>query len=67
MYKRQILGGVGSTGGVVLGSVLLAVTETVVLTRTSGLWVEAVAFGLIFLVLLVKPSGLFGRKEVRRT
>lgn len=62
-----ILGGVGSTGGVVLGSVLLAVTETVVLTRTSGLWVEAVAFGLIFLVLLVKPSGLFGRKEVRRT
>ena len=65
--RHILLGGVGSTGGVVLGSVLLAVTETIVLTRTSGLWVEAVAFGLIFLVLLVKPSGLFGRKEVRRT
>ena len=27
----------------------------------------SVAFGLIFLVLLVRPAGLFGRKEVRRT
>jgi branched-chain amino acid transport system permease protein len=26
-----------------------------------------VSFGLIFLVLLVRPSGIFGRKEVRRT
>jgi branched-chain amino acid transport system permease protein len=62
-----ILGGVGSTGGVVIGALLLAVTETLVLTRTSGLWVDAVAFGLIFLVLLIRPAGLFGRKEVRRT
>lgn len=62
-----ILGGVGSTLGVVVGSFFLAAAETVVLTQTSGLWVEAVSFGLIFLVLLVRPSGLFGRKEVRRT
>ena len=37
------------------------------LTQTSGLWVDAVSFGLIFLVLLVRPEGLFGRREVRRT
>jgi branched-chain amino acid transport system permease protein len=29
--------------------------------------VDAVSFGLIFLVLLVRPSGLFGQKAVRRT
>lgn len=62
-----ILGGVGSTAGVYAGSFLLAAAETVVLTQTNGLWVDAVSFGLIFLVLLVRPSGLFGRKEVRRT
>jgi branched-chain amino acid transport system permease protein len=62
-----ILGGVGSTAGVYLGSFLLAAAETVVLTQTNGLWVDAVSFGLIFLVLLVRPSGIFGRKEVRRT
>jgi branched-chain amino acid transport system permease protein len=62
-----ILGGVGSMAGVAFGSYFLALCETVILTQTNGSWVEAVSFGLIFLVLLVRPSGVFGRKEVRRT
>jgi branched-chain amino acid transport system permease protein len=62
-----ILGGVGSTLGVFVGSFSLALVETYVLSYTSGLWVEAIAFGLIFMMLLLKPDGLFGRKEVRRT
>ena len=62
-----ILGGVGSVAGVIVGSYVLAIAETIVLTQTSGLWVDAVSFGLIFLVLLVRKEGLFGRREVRRT
>ena len=62
-----ILGGVGSMIGVAFGSFFLAAAEVWVLTQTSGSWVEAVSFGLIFLVLLVRPAGVFGRKEVRRT
>lgn len=62
-----ILGGVGSMLGVAFGAFFLAAAETVVLTQTSGSWVEAVSFGLIFLVLLVRPAGVFGRAEVRRT
>lgn len=62
-----ILGGVGSTLGVVVGSFILAFSETYVLIYTSGTWVEAISFGLIFAVLLLKPTGLFGKKEVRRT
>jgi branched-chain amino acid transport system permease protein len=62
-----IVGGVGSIVGVAIGSFVLAMAETLVLTNTNGLWVEAIAFGLIFAMLLVKPSGLFGIKEVRRT
>jgi len=61
-----ILGGVGSMAGVIFGAYALAAVETVVLTYTSGSWVDAVAFGLIFLVLLARPAGVFGRKEVRR-
>jgi branched-chain amino acid transport system permease protein len=61
-----ILGGVGSMAGVIFGAFALAAVETVVLTYTSGSWVDAVAFGLIFLVLLARPAGVFGRKEVRR-
>ncbi len=66
-FAAIILGGVGSMAGVVVGAYVLAVAETLVLTRTSGLWVDAVSFGLIFLVLLLKTEGLFGRREVRRT
>jgi len=61
-----ILGGVGSIAGVIVGAYVLALAETVVLTQTSGLWVDAVSFGLILLVLLFKTEGLFGRREVRR-
>lgn len=62
-----VLGGVGSMVGVLFGAFFLAAAETVVLTQTSGSWVEAVSFGLIFAVLLIRPAGVFGRKEVRRT
>lgn len=62
-----ILGGVGSMAGIFFGAFFLAGAETVILTQTNGSWVEAVSFGLIFLVLLLRPAGAFGRKEVRRT
>ncbi len=62
-----ILGGVGSIAGVVVGAMVLAGIETLVLVNTSGSWAPAIAFGLIFLMLLVRPRGLLGRQEVRRT
>jgi branched-chain amino acid transport system permease protein len=62
-----VLGGVGSIPGAILGSVALAVAETLLLGYTSGTWVDVVSFGLIFAILLVRPHGIFGRKEVRRT
>ncbi len=66
-FAAIILGGVGSIGGVVLGSLVLAGIETLVLVNTDGAWTPAIAFGLIFLMLLVRPRGLFGRQEVRGT
>jgi len=66
-FAAIILGGVGSVAGVVTGTMILAFAETLVVTHLSGTWANAVAFGLIFLVLLFLPRGIFGRKEVRRT
>ena len=62
-----VLGGLGSMTGVVVGSYVLAAAETLVLVNNWGMWADAVSFGLIFLVLLLRPQGLFGRAEVRRT
>jgi branched-chain amino acid transport system permease protein len=66
-FSAIILGGLGSLGGTVLGCFILAGCETLVVTQTSGQWVDAISFGLIFVVLLLRPQGLFGTKEVRRT
>lgn len=66
-FAAIVLGGVGTVSGTVLGALVLAVAETVVATQTSGQWVDVVAFGLIFVMLLVRPRGLLGRREVRRT
>lgn len=65
-FAAIILGGVGSTLGAVIGSFVLAGCETVVLTQTSGTWVNAVSFGLILVMLLIRPQGIFGKREVRR-
>lgn len=62
-----VLGGLGSMAGTVIGAYVLASAETFVLLMNWGTWVDAVSFGLIFLILLVRPQGLLGRKEVRRT
>ena len=66
-FAAIILGGVGSIAGVVLGAMVLAGIETLVLVTTSGTWAPAIAFGVIFVMLLVRPNGLLGRQEVRRT
>jgi branched-chain amino acid transport system permease protein len=66
-FAAIILGGLGSMFGTVVGCVVLAACETLVLTYTSGQWVDAVSFGLILVVLLFRPQGIFGRREVRRT
>ncbi|WP_281689768.1 branched-chain amino acid ABC transporter permease [Pseudonocardia thermophila] len=66
-FAAIVLGGLGNVYGVILGTFVLAVAETAVLTYTPGTWVDAVSFGLILLVLLVRPHGLLGRAEVRRT
>ena len=66
-FAAIVLGGVGTVGGTVLGALVLAIAETAVISQTSGQWVDAVAFGLIFVMLLVRPRGLLGQREVRRT
>ncbi len=58
-----VLGGLGSVVGAVLGAFLLAFAETAVnyyVPNGSG-WAEAVAFGTLFLVLILRPRGLVGQ------
>ncbi|GED60856.1 branched-chain amino acid ABC transporter permease [Brevibacillus formosus] len=57
-----ILGGVGSIPGAMVCGVMLGIIEVFTVAYGDSSYRDAVAFGLIILILLLKPEGLFGRK-----
>ncbi len=68
-FASATLGGFTSPGGAVVGGLMVGVIENLVATYVSFIGTElklTVALALIILVLLFKPSGLFGRAIVRR-
>jgi branched-chain amino acid transport system permease protein len=56
-----VFGGLGSVPGALVGGLLLGSVEQLVAGFGSSQWTLAVSFGLLILLLIVKPSGLFGR------
>lgn len=57
-----VLGGLGSLKGAVIGAVALAVISAFVSDFIGPVWAPITFFGALFLVLLVRPQGLFGKK-----
>ncbi|MDD5296380.1 MAG: branched-chain amino acid ABC transporter permease [Rhodocyclaceae bacterium] len=61
-----ILGGMGDIRGALIGGLFLGFAEVMSKAYLSSQMGDAVAFGLLFLILLVRPSGLFGRVLERK-
>lgn len=64
-FIAAVIGGIGNIGGAMLGGILLGVLETlgpVILGIPQGLK-DTIAFLLLIVVLLFKPSGILGKKE----
>ncbi len=58
-----ILGGLGSVTGIVAASLLLGYAQIITVTYIAPHWLMVVTLVAIFVVLLVKPSGLFGKQK----
>jgi branched-chain amino acid transport system permease protein len=61
LFAAAILGGVGSIPGAVIGGLIVGVGEAATVALVGAEWRAAVAFVLLAAILLVKPTGLFGR------
>ncbi len=61
----SVLGGLGSIPGAVLGGLLIGIVEALVPSDYSG-YKDAVAFGILFIMLLVRPQGLLGRRFIQK-
>jgi branched-chain amino acid transport system permease protein len=56
-----VLSGLGSMTGTLVAGLVLGVSESIVLTLFGASWAQAVSFGLLLVVLGIRPQGLFGR------
>lgn len=60
-----VLGGLGSVAGTIVGGVILGVVDSVTQTYITSQFKQLVAFSVLILVLVVRPSGLFGERASR--
>jgi len=60
-----ILGGMGSVTGAVIGAFVLGAVETLSVAYVSSSYRDAVAFGVMFAILVLRPSGLLGKRMLR--
>ena len=59
-FVAAVLGGIGSIPGAMVGGVIIGLMETGLSATAYSTYRDAVAFGVLILILLVRPSGLFG-------
>jgi branched-chain amino acid transport system permease protein len=60
-----IVGGMGSLPGALIGGLVLGLSEVFAVQYIGSSWRDVVAFGLLFLILLLRPQGLLGARKVR--
>ncbi|NCC07202.1 MAG: branched-chain amino acid ABC transporter permease [Clostridia bacterium] len=61
-FVAAVLGGIGSIPGAVVGGFVIGICETILVATGNSTFSDAFTFVLLILILLVKPTGLFGEK-----
>jgi len=65
-FAAAVLGGIGILYGSILGGLFIGVSETFAATYLGGSYRDAIAFLILIIVLLIRPSGLFGKKAITK-
>ena len=60
-FIAAVLGGIGIIPGAMVGGYVLGVVETIVSALGFSLWRDAAAFVILILILIFRPSGIFGK------
>ena len=65
-FVAAVLGGIGSIPGAVIGGVLIGVIEILSRSYISSQMADAIVFVVLIIVLLVKPTGILGKKYIEK-
>jgi len=60
-FIAAVLGGIGIIPGAMVGGYVIGIVEATVSSLGFSLWRDGVSFGILILILIFKPSGLFGK------
>ena len=59
-FAIVIIGGLGSIPGAIIGGLIYGIAENFAIITLGGAWKDAISFIILILVLIVKPTGIFG-------
>jgi branched-chain amino acid transport system permease protein len=62
LFSAAILGGIGSVYGAVLGGLVIGLAESLAVQLVGPEYRAAISFGVLFLILLVRPQGILGAR-----
>ncbi len=65
-FIAAILGGIGNIPGAMVGGILLGVVEALGAAYLSLAWKDAIAFFILILILIVKPTGILGERVAEK-
>ena len=65
-FAVAILGGISNAWGVVLAGLIYGIVEALITSILGSTYTQIVTFALVIVALVVRPSGLFGRAEVKK-
>ena len=65
-FAVAILGGISSAWGVMIAGILFGVSESLITALLGSAYTQILSFGLVIVVLALRPNGLFGRAEVKK-
>lgn len=65
-FVAAVLGGIGNIPGAALGGLIIGVVETFVGGSAMSTYRDAIAFAILILILLFKPSGILGKTQVEK-
>jgi branched-chain amino acid transport system permease protein len=65
-FTAAVVGGIGSIPGAMLGGLLIGIAESFITGYVSSTYTNLLIFGLLIAVMLVRPTGFFGRPQLRK-